>query len=93
MKVDLKLEPLSRACVESFYDGSHSGTERQCLRALCESHERLRGEIASLAAVSRDALAFLKHALEFWDWRYFPLSQESAEELRDKLAAKLDQYR
>lgn len=37
--------PLSKETVESFYDGSHSGTEKQCLRALCESHERLRAEV------------------------------------------------
>jgi hypothetical protein len=37
--------PLSAATVESFYDGSHSGTEKQCLRALCKSHERLRAEL------------------------------------------------
>ena len=37
-------EPLSYATVESFYDGTRSGTAEQCLKALCESHERLRIE-------------------------------------------------
>ena len=37
--------PLTEETVLSFYDGSHSGTEKQCLRALCESHERLRAEL------------------------------------------------
>jgi hypothetical protein len=36
---------LTDETVQSFYDGSHSGTEKQCLRALCESHERLRTEL------------------------------------------------
>lgn len=37
--------PLTEATVQSFYDGSRSGTAEQCLRALCESHERLRAEL------------------------------------------------
>lgn len=36
---------LSKETVESFYDGSRSGTAEQCLKALCESHERLRAEL------------------------------------------------
>jgi hypothetical protein len=36
---------LSKGTVESFYDGSHSATPKQCLHALCESHERLRAEL------------------------------------------------
>ena len=41
----LAVVPLSVETVESFYNGTHSGTERQCLLALCESHERLRAEL------------------------------------------------
>ncbi len=37
--------PLSVETVESFYDGTRSGTAEECLRALCESHERLRAEL------------------------------------------------
>lgn len=36
---------LSQATVESFYDGTRSGTAEQCLKALCISHERLRAEV------------------------------------------------
>lgn len=37
--------PLTAATIESFWDGSRSGTAEQCLRALCISHERLRAEL------------------------------------------------
>lgn len=41
----LRYVPLTKETVQSFYDGTHSGTEKECLRALCESHERLRAEL------------------------------------------------
>lgn len=37
--------PLTAETVQSFYDGTRSGTAEQCLKALCESHERLRAEL------------------------------------------------
>jgi hypothetical protein len=46
--------PLSRETVESFYDGSRSGTAEQCLRAPCASHERLRAEIDGMDALLKD---------------------------------------
>jgi hypothetical protein len=39
---------LTRETIESFYDGSRSGTTEQCLLAVCESHERLRLELQNL---------------------------------------------
>lgn len=44
-KAALGTVALSKETVQSFYDGSHSGTAEQCLKALCRSHERLRAEI------------------------------------------------
>jgi hypothetical protein len=37
--------PLTEGTVLSFYEGLHSWTVKQCLKALCESHERLRTEL------------------------------------------------
>lgn len=37
--------PLSCETVEDFFDGSASGSTKECLRALCISHERLRSEL------------------------------------------------
>lgn len=61
-------------------------------RRLCESHERLRAELqgcevllTEAEAACRDALGFVQHALEYWDWRRFPYTQERAEELRAAL--------
>lgn len=42
---------MTAATVESLYDGTHSGTPEQCLRALCESHERLRAELQGAEAL------------------------------------------
>lgn len=42
---------LSEPTVESFYDGSRSGTAEQCLKALCVSHERLRAELRGAEAL------------------------------------------
>ncbi len=38
--------PLTKETVQSFWDGTRSGTPEQCLLALCISHERLRMELA-----------------------------------------------
>ncbi len=46
--------PLSSQTVESFWDGSHSGTPEQCLRALCASHERLRAELEGAEALLKE---------------------------------------
>ena len=46
--------PLTEATVESFYDGTRSGTAEQCLRALCVSHERLRAELQGAEALLAD---------------------------------------
>jgi hypothetical protein len=43
--------PLTEETVLSFYDGSRSGTPEQCLKALCESHERLRAELQGSTAL------------------------------------------
>ncbi len=37
--------PLSVETVQSFWDGTRSGTPEQCLRSLCISHERLRADL------------------------------------------------
>lgn len=42
----LTMMPLTEETVQSFYDGSRSGTAEQCLHALCESHEQLRAKLA-----------------------------------------------
>lgn len=47
--------PLSAATIQSFYDGSRSGTAEQCLKACCESHERLRAECDGLAILLAEA--------------------------------------
>jgi len=47
--------PLSEETVASFYDGSYSGTALQCLKALCESHERLRTELEGMEVILGDA--------------------------------------
>lgn len=48
---------------------------------LCaDTNGKLRGLI-------RDSKSFVNCALEFWDWSLFPHSEQSARELRDKLAA------
>ena len=47
--------PLSYETVESFWDGSRSGTAEQCLKALCESHERLRAELEGSEILRADA--------------------------------------
>lgn len=44
--------PLTYETVESFYDGMRTDTAEQCLKALCESHERLRDLLARV--VERD---------------------------------------
>lgn len=43
--------PLSKETVESFYDGSRSGTAEECLKALCVSHEGLRAEVKGAEAL------------------------------------------
>lgn len=35
--------PLSKICIESFWDGIRSGSAEQCLKAACVSHEVMRG--------------------------------------------------
>lgn len=62
------------------------------LHRLCESHERLRAELEGCdvllkasEAANRQALGFVKYALEFWDWGRFPNLRESVVELRDVL--------
>lgn len=65
MKSNLKHMALGRVAmtektVEDIYTGRSSGSERQQLRALCESHERLRAELQGaeiLLEQSQKALA------------------------------------
>lgn len=59
---------------------------------VCESHERLRMELEGCdvllkasEAANRQALGFVKYALEFWDWSRFPNLEQSTQELRDVL--------
>lgn len=59
--------PLSRETVESFYDGSRAGTAEKCLRALCESHERLRAELEGLDVMLREAEGRLDMAVALTD--------------------------
>ena len=47
--------PLTEATVASFYDGTHAGSAAQCLKALCESHERLRAELEGMEVILADA--------------------------------------
>jgi hypothetical protein len=47
--------PLTYETIESFYDGSRSGTAEECLRAACESHERLREELSGTTILLSDA--------------------------------------
>jgi hypothetical protein len=54
--------PLSEATVESFYDGTRSGTAEQCLKALCESHERLRAELEGAEVLYLDVTKDLNAA-------------------------------
>jgi hypothetical protein len=59
--------PLSENTVESFYDGSRSGTAEQRLHALCESHERLRAELQGTELMMADLEAKLAKALALTD--------------------------
>ncbi len=59
--------PLTKEAVESFYDGTRSGTAEECLHALCESHERLRAELQGAEAVWTDLEAKLAKALAMTD--------------------------
>ena len=54
--------PLTYATVESFYDGSRSGTAEQCLKALCKSHERLRAELDGVTILLEECDAKLQMA-------------------------------
>lgn len=47
--------PLSKETVQSFYDGTRFGATEQCLKALCESHERLRAELEGSELLRQDA--------------------------------------
>jgi len=47
--------PMTYDTVESFWNGSRSGTAEQCLKALCESHERLRAELEGSEILRADA--------------------------------------
>ena len=49
---------LSKETVQSFYDGTRSGTAEQCLAALCESHERLRAELEGAEALLADGARY-----------------------------------
>jgi hypothetical protein len=56
--------PFTKETVESFYDGTHSGTVLECLRALCESHERLRAELQGAELIRAQLEAKLTNALD-----------------------------
>lgn len=90
--------PIPTKDVEGVYVGLRSkmATEQArdlgYLAELCESHERLRAELEGCDVLlkasetaNRQALGFVKYALEFWDWGQFPNLQESVEELRSVL--------
>jgi hypothetical protein len=47
----------------------------------------LRAAHAALLAATGDGLAFVRHALEFFDWTAFPHLHASVEELRGKMSA------
>ncbi len=72
-KAALASLPLSYATVESFYDGSRSGTAEQCLKALCVSHERQRMDQEGL------------ETLRVEDQRRLTAAQEIADQLADAL--------
>ncbi len=63
----MKYVVLTEATVTSFWDGSHSGTPEQCLRALCVSHERLRAEAHGLDVFLEEANRKLAAALALTD--------------------------
>lgn len=92
--------PIPTKDVEGVYVGLRSkmATEQArdlgYLAELCESHERLRAELEGCdvllkasEAANRQALGFVKYALEFWDWSRFPNLEQSTQELRDTLIA------
>jgi len=57
----LAITPLSAETVQSFYDGTRSGTAEQCLKSLCESHERLRAELQGAEVLLKDAESYCPH--------------------------------
>ena len=87
----LGVTPWTAEQVESYYRktkpaGNFAGGK------LAESHERLRAELEGCdvllkasEAANRQALGFVKYALEFWDWSRFPNLEQSTQELRDAL--------
>jgi len=93
-------EPIVGPCEFDPDPGRRSLTvERRLVHSTCaavieirrqNARDRVKRAAPDLLAACSDALAFVKYALEFWDWSRFPNSQKSAEQLRDKLAAALD---
>jgi hypothetical protein len=59
--------PLSEQTVLSFYDGTRSGTAEQCLKALCESHERIRTELLAQNIVLEETQQEIANVLLLMD--------------------------
>lgn len=60
---------------------------RRMSREEIEANAQLIAASPDLLAACDDGLAFVRHALEFFDWSRFPHLYESVEQLRDKMAA------
>jgi hypothetical protein len=57
--------PLSKETVEYFYENtSLSGKSSECIKTLCESHERLRSELEGAELLLEELMARQKKASE-----------------------------
>jgi hypothetical protein len=57
------------------------------------SNEYLIAAAPDLLAATEEALGFIEHALEFFNWSAFPSLQGSVEKTRDKMRAVIAEVR
>lgn len=73
----LKHVPLTKETVQSFYDGSRSGTAEQCLKALCKSHERLRAELEGAMLVKDDSVVLSSRVFDAMMQALMPFARQA----------------